>query len=98
VEVFESRAVIASARRWAVVRDACNLLLLASVDAMFLGWPHTHIPLLDRSASVAVLLVINGLSVAYMWSARSVPRWRARHVASTWCPAERNKLINYLEH
>jgi hypothetical protein len=96
--VCESRRVIAAARRWAMIRDACNLLLLASVDWLFLHWPHTHVPLLDRSTSVLILVAVNALSIAYMWSARVLPRWRARRVASTWCSAERDRLINRSIH
>ncbi len=98
VEVFESRRVIASARRWAIVRDLANLLLLGSVDWLFLRWPHAHVPLLDRGMSILVLLLVNGLSIAYMGASRSVPRWRARRVAHSWTESERDRLINYLKY
>jgi hypothetical protein len=96
--VMESRRVIASARRWAAVRDACNLVLLVSVDWLFLRWPHTHVPMLDRSQSVLVLAAVNALLISSMWWARSAPRWRARRVANTWCDAERDQLINQSMH
>lgn len=91
--VFESRRVVMSARRRAAFRDVLDLLLLATVDALFMQWPHAHVPLLDREQSVVLLLIANIVCVAWMAWARSLPRWRARRVASTWCAAERNRFF-----
>lgn len=91
--VFQSRRVIASARRRAAVRDVFDLLLLAAVDALFLQWPHAHIPSLDRTQTFGVLVAVNLALIAYAWSMRAVPRWRARKVASTWTAGERQRLF-----
>ena len=92
--VIESRRVIASARRRAAVRDGFDFLLLACVDGLFLRWPYAHLPLLDRMATVLVLAAANVLLLLWIWSARALPRWRARRVAESWNRSERNQLIN----
>jgi len=91
--VFESRRVIASARRRAIARDVFDLLLLASVDGLFLRWPHAHVPLLGREGTMLVVLGVNALLIAYMWSSRAVPRWRAKRLAATWSVSERNRFV-----
>lgn len=92
--LVESRRVIASARRRAVFRDVFDLFLLGCVDALFLRWPYAHLPLLDRSVTMLVLASANVLMLIWMWSARSLPRWRARRVAATWNRSERDQWIN----
>jgi len=93
--VFESQRVIASARRRAVAHDVFDLLLLASVDGLFLRWPHAHVPMLGRQETMLVLLGANVLLIAYMWYSRAVPRWRARRLASTWSATERNRFVRF---
>ena len=95
--VFRSGNVVVSARRRAAIRDAFDLLLLAGVDGLFLRWPRAHVPAFDRADSLLVLMMLNALLVAYMWLARSMPRWNARRVASTWCVAERSRLMSRLQ-
>lgn len=90
--VYRSARVIQSARRRAALRDCADLLLLLVVDALFVRWPRTHVPLLDRHDSLAVLLSLNVLLFGYVWLSRRVPQWRARHVSSTWCGAERARF------
>lgn len=90
--VFRSEAVIKHARFRAAIRDSADLLLLLVVDALFIRWPLAHVPLLDRRDSVAVLLALNVLLIAYVWLSRRVPQWRARRVSSTWCGIERARF------
>ena len=90
--VFESRRVIARARRGAALRDALDLALLGSVDGLFLGWPRTHIPLLDRHESLLILGAVNLGMIAFLYLSRTLPAWRARRMASTWCPAEKRRF------
>ena len=92
--VFESHKVIARARRRAAFRDVFNLLLLACVDGLFLRWPRAHVPSLDRADSLLLMVALNALLIGYIWLARSMPRWNARRVASTWCVAERSRLTS----
>jgi hypothetical protein len=95
--VFQSRSVIVRARRRAALRDAFDVFLLASVDTLFVQWPGAHVPAMDRETSLLVLAAVNLAMVGAIWLARAVPRWRARRVAATWCPAERTRLFNWLE-
>jgi hypothetical protein len=91
--VFDSRAVIVRARRRALLRDALDLVLLLCVDGLFLGWPRTHVPLLGRDDSLLALAALNGLMIVILWISRTLPRWRARRVATTWCPDERARFF-----
>jgi hypothetical protein len=95
--VFQSRTVIVRARRRAAFRDVVDLLLLASVDALFVQWPRAHVPVLDRAESLLLLAAVNLAMVAMIWFARALPRWTARRVAATWSPVERTRLFNWLE-
>jgi hypothetical protein len=90
--IIDSREVVARARRRAAVRDVLDLVLLLCVDGLFLGWPRTHVPLLDRADSLLVLFLLNAAMVGFLWLTRAMPRWRARRVASTWCVAERRRV------
>jgi hypothetical protein len=90
--VIDARAVIARARRRAALRDIADLLLLGCVDGLFLRYPHTHIPLLSRADTLALLVIVHAAFIGYVWIARTFPRWQARRVASTWCVAERARL------
>lgn len=92
--VFQSRTVIAKARRRAAVRDVLDLLLLVCVDGLFLRWPLAHVPGLDRAESLLLLAAINSMLIAYIWVARALPRWTARRVAATWCVAEQSRMFN----
>jgi hypothetical protein len=93
--VFQSRPVINSARRRAALRDVFDLILLAGVDALFIRWSHAHIPLLDRAETMLVLAIANLALIVYVWSARTLPRWRARRLAATWSSAERNRFVSF---
>ena len=92
--VFQSRTVIAGARRRAAVRDVLDLLLLVGVDGLFLRWPSAHVPGLDRLDSLLLLAAMNAMLVGYIWLARAVPRWKAQRVAATWCIAERSRMFS----
>ncbi|MGH9419147.1 MAG: hypothetical protein ACRD3J_04175 [Thermoanaerobaculia bacterium] len=91
----DSRAVVARARLRAIVRDVIDLLLLVCVDGLFLRWPLAHVPLLDRHDSLLVLVVLNALLLVYLWLTRSLPRWTARRVATTWSLAERARFFRH---
>jgi hypothetical protein len=93
--VFESLPVITSARRRASLRDFLDVLLLAGVDALFIRWSHAHIPLLDRAESLLVLAIANLALIVYVWSVRTLPKWRARRLAATWSDAERNRFFSF---
>lgn len=90
--VAGSASVVRRARVRAAIRDCADLVLLLVVDAFFIRWPMAHVPLLNRHDSVAVLIVVNVLVVAYLWLSRWIPQWRARRVSSTWCGIERTRF------
>ncbi len=88
----QSARVIRRARIRASIRDCADLFLLLLVYAFFVRCPLAHVPLLDRHDSVAVLVAINAMVIAYVWLSRQVPQWRARRVSSTWCGVERARF------
>jgi len=91
--VIDSRVVVARARRRAIVRDIVDFLLLVCVDGLFLRWPHAHVPFLDRADSTMIVVGLNAMLIGYYWLARSIPRWTARRVATTWSLAERTRFF-----
>lgn len=95
--VFQSRTVIARARRRAAIRDVLDLLLLVCVDGLFLRWPHAHVPGLDRADSLLLLAAVNAMLIGYIWLARAMPRWSARRVAATWCVAEQSRVFSWMQ-
>jgi hypothetical protein len=96
VVVFASAAVIRRARLRALGRDLFDLTLLIAVDVFFIRWPYARVPLLDRPHSLALLVGMNLVLIAYVWTSRTFPRWRARRMAGTWCNAERERLTSSL--
>jgi hypothetical protein len=95
--VFASASVIRRARLRALGRDVFDLTLLIAVDVFFIRWPYARVPLLDRPHSLELLVGMNLVLIAYLWVSRTLPRWRARRVAGTWCDAERERLTSSLQ-
>ena len=91
--VCDSRRVVARARRFALARDAAQIVLLAGVDWLFSNWPSTHIPLLSRSDSLVVLGIVNLLIVAHVALVRVLPRWSTRRIAATWSSREQARVV-----
>ena len=87
--------MIRSARRRATLHDFFDLTLLVAVDALFIRWSHAHIPLLDRAETMLVLVIANLALIVYVWSVRKLPLWRARRLAATWSPAERDRFFSF---
>jgi hypothetical protein len=90
--VCDPRPEIRRARRRAILRDAAQLALVIAVDALLIHWPAAHVPLLSRGDSLALVAALNALMAASVWLARAFPRWSARRIATTWCPAERKRF------
>ncbi len=90
--VFASKNIVREARRRKVIHDVRDAILLGLVDAFFLSWPRARVPFLDRKESLLLLLGVNLALVIYIWLSRSIPRWRARRLASTWSPVERSRF------
>jgi hypothetical protein len=90
--VCDAHAAIRKARRRAIFRDAVLIVLVASVDYLFIYWPESRMPFLDRHGSMTLLRWVNVLLVADLWLMRALPKWWARRVAQTWCRAERERF------
>ncbi|HEY0143144.1 MAG TPA: hypothetical protein VGF48_19790 [Thermoanaerobaculia bacterium] len=90
--VCDAKAAIRRARRRAFLRDAMQVGLLAAVDFLFVYWPESRVPFLDRRDSLAVLRAMNGLIFAHVWLVRALPKWTARRIASTWCRSEQERF------
>jgi hypothetical protein len=90
--VCDARSEIKRARRRAFLRDAAQVVLLASVDYLFVQWPESRLPFLDRAESLLALRGINVLMIADVWMARALPKWSARRIASTWCRSEQERF------
>ena len=94
VVFVDSRSAVSRARRRAVIRDAAQILLLGGVDWLFVHWPHSHVPMLDRTYSLLVVGALNAGMLIHMFVVRALPRWSARRVASTWCLTERARFFS----
>jgi hypothetical protein len=91
--VVNSRDTVIRARRVAILRDLANVCILAGVDYVFLSWPSTHIPTLDRDASMLFVAALNGVVVAHIAMSRLAPRWAAKRIATTWNLRERSRFF-----
>jgi hypothetical protein len=88
----DARAAIQKARHRALLRDAMQVLLLLAVDYLFVYWPESRVPFLDRAESLSFLRWMNALIFLHVWLSRAVPKWSAKRIASTWCRAERERF------
>jgi hypothetical protein len=94
VVFVDSRSAVSRARRRAVVRDAAQILLLGGVDWLFIHWPYSHVPMVDRGSSLLIVGALNAGMLIHMVVVRALPRWSARRVASTWCLTERARFFS----
>lgn len=90
--VCDARTAIRNARRRAWLKDALQLSLLLAVDYLFVHWPESRLPFMDRATSLDALRVVNLLIVADLWLTRAVPKWWARKIAGTWSRRERERF------
>ena len=89
----DAHDAIKRARRRAWIRDGVQLTLLAGVDYLFVHWPESRLPFLDRGSSLAMLRGVNLALIGHLWLARALPKWSARRVAATWSRREREKFL-----
>ena len=93
VVVCDAKAAIRSARRRALARDMAQVTVLIAVDYLFVRWPESRVPGLDRQHSLTVLTATNAFIAAHLWCSRYlVPRFTAWRVANTWSRAERQRF------
>ena len=91
--VFDSKRAIKRARRRAILRDLAQLVLLAGVDWMFVRWPYSHVPSLDRAQTLFVVALLNAGLLTHIIVSRTFPKWSARRIAATWCLSERARFF-----
>jgi hypothetical protein len=92
--VCRSRRIITLAKLRAAMRDGAQLLLLGSVDWFFAHWQFARFPLLDRTDSLRLLLIINSAALAHVILVRLLPHLRARRIAKTWSSNERQRVFS----
>jgi hypothetical protein len=90
--VSDAHAQIRRARRRAMTRDVAQIAILIAVDYMFMRWPDSRMPFLERGGSLMVLRALNVVLIADLWLSRSLPRWMAKRVATTWSRSERERF------
>ncbi len=90
--VCDAHAAIRRARRGAIARDVSQIVLIAAVDYLFVHWPDSRMPFLDRAQSLTFLRGINALVVADLWLSRALPKWWAKRIAETWSRRERERF------
>lgn len=75
-----------------MLRDATQISLLLAVDYLFVHWPDSRMPFMDRDSSLAFLRAVNFVAVADLWLTRALPKWWARRIATTWSRSERERF------
>jgi hypothetical protein len=90
--VCDAHAAIRKARRRVYIKDGVQLGLLLAVDYLFVHWPESRLPFMDRGASLMALRGVNLAVVSDLWLRRAFPKWWARRVASTWSRAEQDRF------
>lgn len=90
--VCDAKAAIRAARRRAIIRQTLQVVLILAVDYLFIRWPESRMPFLDRAESLNLLRVVNVLVVADLWLSRALPKWSAKRIAATWSRKERERF------
>lgn len=91
--VCDAHTAIRRARTRVWVRDGVQLALLLAVDWLFVYWPDSRMPFVDREASLAFLRGANVVILGHVWLARALPKWTAKRIAATWSRSEREKFL-----
>lgn len=90
--VCDAHRAIRNARRRVWVRDGLQMALLLAVDYLFVHWPESRMPFLEREASLALLRGVNVAIIGHLGLSRALPRLYAKRIAATWCRTEREKF------
>lgn len=90
--VFDAHKAIRRARRRMMLRDGLQLALLIAVDWLFAHWSDSRMPFLERGTSLTLLRAMNFGIFTHIWLTRSLPKWNAKRIASTWSRSERAKF------
>lgn len=90
--VCDAHGAIRRARRRVYFKDALQIGLLVAVDYLFMHWPDSRLPFMDRGSSLDALRLVNFAIVGDLWLRRAVPKWWARYIAGTWSRGERERF------
>jgi hypothetical protein len=90
--VYNGRVEIEKAQRSRKFRDLFDGVMLLALDYLFLSWPDAHVPFLNRSQSMTLLVAMHVVLIGHWILSRELPAWRARRIAATWAPEERVRL------
>ncbi|HVT43635.1 MAG TPA: hypothetical protein VMT00_04525 [Thermoanaerobaculia bacterium] len=89
---IDARAIIRSARRRAFLQDLVDVSLLTAIDIAFITWKSARLPFFTREDTLAILLLLHVVIFGYILLVRKMPALRARFIASSWRPEERQHL------
>ncbi|HUF18351.1 MAG TPA: hypothetical protein VMS12_09950 [Thermoanaerobaculia bacterium] len=90
--VCNGRIEIEKAQRTKKFRDLFDGVMLLALDYLFLSWPGAHVPFLNRSQSLTLLVALHVVLIGYWIISRELPPWRAKRIAATWAPEERGRM------
>lgn len=90
--VCDARGAIRSARLRARLRELFQISLLLGIDYLFVHWPESRMPFLDRRDSLDLLRVMNGVIIIELWLTHALPKLWAKRIAETWSRGERAKF------
>ena len=88
----DAKSPVRQARNRELLRHGLQIALLLAVDYLFVYWPESRLPLLDREGSLAFLRGMNVVILGDVWLTRAMPKWSARRIAGTWSRREREKF------
>ena len=90
--VCDAKAEIRRARVRAGLQSLLQVVLIALVDYLFVRWPESRLPFLDRESSLSLLRVGNLVIFGDLFLSRALPKWSAKRIAGTWCRSERERF------
>lgn len=90
--VCDTRREVRNARRRAFWRDAIQVTLLLAVNYLFVHYPSTRLPFLERNESELLLAAVSAVVLTSFWLTRMLPRWSARRTAETWSRREQEQF------
>jgi hypothetical protein len=69
-----------------------QIVLIVAVDYLFVHWPDSRLPFLDRAQSLTFLRGAHVVVAADLWLSRALPKWWAKRIAETWSRSERARF------
>ena len=88
----DAHSVIRSARRRALARDVFQIIVLLVIDTLFVFWPESRLPFLERGETLVMLRIANLIVLGDLLLARTLPNLSAKRIAATWSRTERESM------